>query len=626
MFALYECALWIALDLSNGCFYIIEPIDNLIPFDTVEIIENNDFNKESQKESQPKLLKKYNYLQFGGYKKIQIVNSTKSKKIFGIIDYTNKIQYGKKNNKFLTLFKPLSFSTNGTSSFLIKTNTRLNHNVYAISEQEQEPNQGLDQEQKILKCIEVCGKVNTKKDDIMSPFYATNTIPKKWNKPLMNEKRGATHGRGHEHVVDLTDKCVFSIDGDSTLDIDDAIHYEFTEDGFHIIGIHIADVADFFYSLNKDDQPNFLKQLAENVSSIYPDGTKMNMISKEVGETDCSLMEGSVRNVISVLFKYDSLFQLVDTKMHPSTIINRRKMTYKQVDTIFTNKKLGVNNDLHQIRLIMDAQPTTNNEMNHNDTPDECISRALIAKLMMLYNSHIAKILYHSQPYSIIRVHYKKNDDDSAVISPSIVQPILQRMTLQKGYYRVSCCCAIDEVVHSSLGINYYTHATSPIRRFVDFWNQLCFYNMVGVSILPEFNICSHIHYINWKQTCLKRAYEMMNLVTIFHLKEENLLDSTYEGIIIGIDDGSVQIFLPKHNKIFRFNSLNESMSNIVEHKLDATNTFIEWIRRDTNAILRLDLYQPIICRIIIRKNKYDWKQKVGIELIEPSFSEFLMD
>jgi hypothetical protein len=597
--ALKEHNGWVAVDLGAGIFYKLElnPDSQLDPYDSVEIADDS---TESEAPTDL-LLKKYNFLKFAGCKTATKKQSS-SKKIFGIIDYTNKTQYGKKDNKFITRFRPLSFSSERT--LLIKTNSRLHHNVYALAEQES----GAD----MLKCVSVCGNVGAEQLDIMSPFYSTDTVPKRWKSPVQITL--------NPDAIDITKKSVFSIDGDSTLDVDDAIHYEYAE-GFHCIGIHIADVSCALDSMDEATRRTFLEQMATNASSIYPDGVnKIDMISKDVGENQCSLVEGATRNVISMVFQFDESYGLLDSKLIHARIINRRKMTYKQADRIFTNKRLEdlpENRDLYMIRLIMDKQRThSTSGPEYGDIPDECISRALVAKLMILYNTHIAKYLYETNPLSILRVHYQSEDDtDASSLHPDVL-PIIQRMKSYKGYYRVAGDCAPEDAVHSSLGLTYYTHATSPIRRFVDLWNQICLKNAIPASC--GFNIRNHIHSINWRSFMIKRAYEQMNLVSIFQAKRNEQLDKTYEGVIIGIDDDSIKIYIKKLNRSFMFRIYNKGIDYC------STDKHIQFMRHDHHKF-RLELYQNIICRVFIKTDQYVWSNKVAIELLEPSFSDFFL-
>jgi hypothetical protein len=113
-----------------------------------------------------------------------------------------------------------------------------------------------------------------------------------------------------------------------------------------------------------------------------------------------------------------------------------------------------------------------------------------------------------------------------------------------------------------------------------------------------------------------------MNLVSIFHSKKNDQLDQSYDGVIIGIDDDSVKIYIKKLNRIFRFRVYNRGMLNILDY--NATDSYVEFMRYDYET-LRLELYQKIICRIFINITQYEWTNKVGIQLLEPSFSEFLL-
>ena len=600
IFALKEYNEWVAIDLGAGLFYKLESNADsaeLEPYDSVEITGDS---TESESPTDL-LLKKYNFLKFAGCKTATKKPSS-SKKIFGIIDYTNKTQYGKKDNKFITRFRPLSFSSERT--LLIKTSVRLHHNVYAFAEQES----GAD----MLKCVSVCGNVGVDQLDIMSPFYATDTVPKRWKSPIEITSNSGS--------LDMTAKAVFSIDGDSTLDVDDAVHYEYT-DGFHWIGVHIADVSSTLDSIDESTRRTFLEQMAANTSSIYPDGVnKIDMISREVGENQCSLVEGATRNVVSIVFQFDESYGLVGSKLIHARIINRRKMTYKGVDRIFTNKKLEdlpENRDIYMVRLIMDKQRThATSGQEYGDIPEECISRAMVAKLMILYNTHIAKYLYAANPLSIIRVHYRSEEDaDTSSLHPDVL-PIIQRMKSYKGYYRVAGDCAPADAVHSSLGLTYYTHATSPIRRFVDLWNQICLKNVLSASC--DFNIRDHIHSINWKNVMIKRAYEQMNLVSIFQSKRKQQLDPSYKGVIIDIDGDSIKIYIKKLNKNFMFHVYNKGTDYC------ATDKYIQFMRHDYHT-LQLELYQTVICRIFIKTDQYAWSNKVAIELLDPSFSDFLL-
>jgi len=613
MFSVRERDNWVAIDLKNGHFYLIENVEDLIPFCFVE-----KRGETFPVDVSPVIMKKYNFLTFGGQISVNLLPN--HNKVFGIIDFTHKTQYGKDDkNKFRTLFRPLSFSG---APFIIKTKNRLAYNVYAIGEITDEK----FNDYSVLKCLDIFGQVSTPDLDFMSPFHSFDCVPKKWRKPIV------PNTTDYGGIIDLRDKRVFSIDGDSTVDVDDAIHYDF-QNNLHVIGIHIADVANLFFSLGQD-RYEFLQLIQKNCTSIYPEKIgKIDMISEEVGEKICSLIEGEERNVISLLleFKQTKPFELHSAKIHLSKIINKHKLTYKYVDRLLNGKhsRSEISNDIFQIKTIIESQ-TIFSQINESSMeeqyPDEKISRTLVCKLMTIYNQVIAKRLYDNHPKSIMRVHYGKQS--TTEVENDEVREIIQRMETFKGYYRVSGITPIDQLEHRGLGMTYYTHATSPIRRFVDFWNQICLYENLykdsGLNATGMLNINERIGEINWKQYQVKKAYEQMALVNIYHSKINGDLDDRYEGFLIGIEEENLQIYIPKMNgKIFRFQIDMESLGNILE--VESSDLEISWRRKDNKSKFTLSKYMKIVCRIVVRKNHYRWIQKIGIELMEPSFSNFLL-
>jgi hypothetical protein len=67
-----------------------------------------------------------------------------------------------------------------------------------------------------------------------------------------------------------------------------------------------------------------------------------------------------------------------------------------------------------------------------------------------------------------------------------------------------------------------------------------------------------------------------------------------------------------------------DRLDNILERKEEENR--IIWKRKDNDNIFIFEKYMKITCKIILLKNRYEWQNKVGIELIEPNFSNFLMN
>lgn len=615
MFAINYFDKWFAIDLPKSTFYLVSNPINLVPYEEVTL--NGDSELTSDVSA---ILKKFNFLEFGGCKMVSNSGKSYLKKIFGIIDFTNKVQYGKHKNKYITIFRPLSFSSR-TSSFLIKTKSKLNQNVYAFATYTPEKFNGFN----ILQCEEILGQVNLQSLDVISPFYSNNCYPNRWKKEIKNPEYSG---------LDLTEKNVFSIDGDTTKDVDDAIHFEVLDDK-SVIGIHIADVANLYLNggIIKENKEEFLEKIAENFSSIYPgQNGKIDMINKDVGENFCSLVEGQTRNVVSLLlnFSHQKPYKLIGAKIHLSKVINKYKLTYKFVDKMLNGSKKAhpLKEDFFRIKDILDNCEDLPHFMENNyEDETEQISRTIVAKLMTMYNTIMAKKLFDKNKNSILRIH-KGTTGIITDCSNPVLTEIYQRMETFKGYYVVSSTVKDAEIEHKGLQLKYYTHMTSPIRRFPDFWNQICLHEMLNKcnGETKKINILRIISHINWKQMQIKKAYEQLDLVDIFHKKLQGDLAEILSGYIFKLQDDTVNVYLPTvGKKILRMKIKMDNLDNILDKVKEDENEMI-WQRKDNGSQFILKKFMQIKCKLVVMKNKYQWNNKLTIELIEPSFSNFLLE
>jgi len=247
--------------------------------------------------------------------------------------------------------------------------------------------------------------------------------------------------------------------------------------------------------------------------------------------------------------------------------------------------------------------------------------------LMTMYNTIMAKKLFDKNKNSILRIH--KGSTDKLIDCPnSEIMEILQRMETFKGYYVVSSHINEDEVEHQGLDLKYYTHMTSPIRRFVDLWNQICLYEVL--QNIPKqtsrFNIFEIVNEINWKQMQIKKSYEQLDLVDIFHKRINGELSEILSAYIFGMNDDTISVYLPTMGKkILKMKIKMDNLNNLLE-KVKNTDEEIIWKRKDNNKIFSIKKFMNIKCKIIVVKNKYNWNNKLTIELIEPSFSNFLLE
>jgi exoribonuclease-2 len=274
---------------------------------------------------------------------------------------------------------------------------------------------------------------------------------------------------------DLTALPLITIDGQGTLDFDDAISLEGTRDGYRL-GIHIADVGHFVKKDEKVDQEAFLRG-----SSIYlPDG-KIPMLPPRLAEDLCSLKSGELRPAISTMVNLDASYEIVDYEILPSLIKVKHQFTYYDVNQLseerediahfrdialkFRQTRLdagAVHISLPEINVWIDAD----GEITVNKINRESPGRMLIAELMIMANWLMAKFLKESGIPAVYRSQAAPKERLFKGNEGSLFQNIMQRRLLN----RFILSSLPDH--HSGLGLEAYITATSPIRKYFDLVTQ----------------------------------------------------------------------------------------------------------------------------------------------------------
>ncbi len=149
-------------------------------------------------------------------------------------------------------------------------------------------------------------------------FYPT---PAAWPAPALWPSESS--GR-----KDLTHLPLMTIDGQSTLDYDDAISFEDYGDSC-CLGVHIVDVAHY---VKKDDPID--REARLRASSIYMPDLKIPMLPPSLAEGFCSLKAGELRPAISLLIHLSKTLEIQDYEIVPSLIRVQRQLTYYDVNTV----------------------------------------------------------------------------------------------------------------------------------------------------------------------------------------------------------------------------------------------------------------------------------------------------
>ncbi len=282
---------------------------------------------------------------------------------------------------------------------------------------------------------------------------------------------------------DLTDLPIITIDGQSTLDYDDAISLEKKDDGY-IIGVHIIDVAFFI----KDNDPVDLDARTRG-SSIYMPDDKISMLPPSLSENLCSLKEGEIRPGISTLVHLNRFFEIIDYQIVASVIKVHKQMTYSEANmlngedepittlykaaTVLREKRLkagGVQITLPEVNIWIEE----NGEIGISRVDRENPARMLISEMMILANSLMADFLSTHKIPAVFRSQPDPKKRLFQGIETSLFLNCMQRKQLSRAII------GTRPENHSGLGVKAYVTATSPIRRYYDLLTQRQIRSILG--------------------------------------------------------------------------------------------------------------------------------------------------
>jgi len=284
---------------------------------------------------------------------------------------------------------------------------------------------------------------------------------------------------------DLTHMALMTIDGQGTLDFDDALSIEEKNDSLRL-GIHIADVGHFIQKGSAVDQ-----EALSRGSSIYMPDKKIPMFPPGLAEDLCSLKAGELRPAISIMVHLSPMAEIVDYEIFHSLIKVKDQLTYYDVNIYADeNRPMRILRDIaekfRQKRLDAGAVQITvpeiniwvneNREVHINKINRESPGRMLVAELMIMANWLMANYLkasgvpaiFRSQPDPRERL-YKNN-------AGTLFQNWMQRRLLNRFIL------STEPERHSGLGLDAYVTATSPIRKYSDLITQRQIRSALGLE------------------------------------------------------------------------------------------------------------------------------------------------
>ncbi len=274
---------------------------------------------------------------------------------------------------------------------------------------------------------------------------------------------------------DLTGLGLITIDGQSTLDFDDALSLERLGDGWRL-GVHITDVG-----LRVPKESPLDLAARRRGSSIYMPDRRISMLPTQLSEDCCSLRAGQLRPAISLLVTLDEALTVRERRVVASRVRVAEQLTYHDVNLLVEQRA-----DLAQLQRLalhfrtrrieagavqinvpeVSAAVNGNGEVVVYRLNRESPARLIVSELMILANGLMAAILaewgmpavFRGQPAPRQRLY---QGEEGTLFQHHMQRKLLSRLILDHR-----------PQAHVGLGLEGYVTATSPIRKYYDLVTQ----------------------------------------------------------------------------------------------------------------------------------------------------------
>ena len=396
------------------------------------------------------------------------------------------------------------------------------------------------------KIIEVIGKAGTFDTEIASIAREFNIIYK-FPPKVVHESNQIEIDISPEEIKkrkDYRNKIVFTIDPEDAKDFDDALSIEELDNNNYSIGIHIADVSHY---VKFDSQID--KQALKRGNSVYLVGKVIPMLPEKLSNNICSLVPAEDRLTYSVIVEITKRGKIVGYEITKTIINSKRRFNYDEVQQIIENEDGEYKNEILILNKLAQTlrkkrlkegsieffTPEVKFELDENGNPTRIYkkeiknSNMLVEEFMLLANKITAKHIASPnkgpvKPF-IYRVHdlpdnEKINEfalfvkslgysfDPHASSRSNQFQILIQNVkgseeetlinelairSMAKAIY------SVNNIGHYGLGFKYYTHFTSPIRRYSDLivhrllYKYLNFEDSVNYTLSELDEISDHI-------------------------------------------------------------------------------------------------------------------------------------
>ena len=365
--------------------------------------------------------------------------------------------------------------------------------------------------------LHVIGHKNDVGVDIVSFVYEHGFSPK-FNEEVIENLKDIPDNIDKEDIsnrLDLRDRTIFTIDGDDTKDIDDAISIKKLENDNYELGVHIADVSHYVKVGSAIDNEAYARG-----TSVYLVDRVIPMLPHQLSNGICSLNPNVDRLAMSCIMTIDTKGEIISYDIKQSVIRSRIQMTYNKVNDILDKNIIAKEYEpfVEELKLMKELSDILRTKMvkrgyiefssaeakilvDENCHPieiklrEEGTGENMIENFMVAANETVSSFIFYQNLPGIYRVHDKPDEKrlnsffDFLTARGYVVKGKKQNITSKDLQYilkqlsnkpdakilndmairsQAKAVYSEQNIGHFGLGSKCYSHFTSPIRRYPD--------------------------------------------------------------------------------------------------------------------------------------------------------------
>lgn len=449
------------------------------------------------------------------------------------------------------------------------------------------------------KVVEIIGHINDPGTDIMSIVKGYD-MPVEFPEKVLNQAERVGKDVSEADMagrMDLRDWQMVTIDGEDAKDLDDAVSLTEVENGWKL-GVHIADVTNYVQEKSALD-----REALKRGTSVYLADRVIPMLPHKLSNGICSLNAGENRLALSCIMTVDKKGEIVDHVIAETVIRVDQRMSYTSVAKILEaqdeqerqkyeklvpmfeqmaevsgllrerRKKRGaIDFDFPETKMILDEQgrPVELKPYERN------VATKMIEDFMLAANETVAEEYFCREIPFLYRTHEAPEEDKVKKLStfinnfgyhihmgneirPKEIQKLLEKVegTPQEALISRLALRSMkqarytpENAGHFGLAAQYYTHFTSPIRRYPD----LQIHRIIKENLRGRLSDDRMAHYEKILQEVATQSSEMerraeeaeresVKLKKVEYMQDR--IGEEFEGVISGITKWGAYVELP---------------------------------------------------------------------------------